>query len=77
MSPVADRLGDVRRRRGMTQEQLAERAGVSVSVVRKLERGERNGGRMATLLALARALERRARPVPDDMGELADFLDVP
>lgn len=57
MSPVADRLGDVRRRRGMTQEQLAERAGVSVSVVRKLERGERDGGRMATLLAPARALD--------------------
>lgn len=57
MSPLGDRLGDVRRRRGLTQEQLAERAGVSVSVVRKLERGERDGGRMATLLALARSLD--------------------
>lgn len=44
-----------RYRRGMTQEQLAEAAGLSASAVKSIERGTR-GGRMETLNRLARAL---------------------
>lgn len=36
---VADRLIELRRRRGLTQEGLAERAGISVGVIRKIEQG--------------------------------------
>lgn len=36
---VADRLVELRRRRGLTQEGLAEQAGISVGVIRKIEQG--------------------------------------
>lgn len=36
---IADRLTQLRRSRGLTQEQLAEAAGISVGVIRKLEQG--------------------------------------
>lgn len=53
-SSTADRCRELRRRRGMTQEELAEKAGVSVASVRKLEQGGQV--RMETLHKLARAL---------------------
>jgi transcriptional regulator with XRE-family HTH domain len=53
---LGDRLAPLRRRRGMTQEALAERSGVSVSVIRKLERGERDSAGLSTLRKLASAL---------------------
>ena len=39
---IGESVGRYRRRAGFTQEQLAERAGVSVSVIRKLEQGGRD-----------------------------------
>ncbi|MFG2737357.1 helix-turn-helix domain-containing protein [Streptomyces harbinensis] len=75
----ADRLREWRRRRGFTQEQLAEQAGLSLAVVKKLERG--GAGRLETYHALARALRVRtsqlfdAQPPHttrhDDSGNLA------
>lgn len=53
---LGERLAELRRRRGMTQETLAERSDVSVSVIRKLERGERNSAGLSTLRKLASAL---------------------
>ncbi len=53
---LGERLGMMRRLCGLTQEQLAEKAGLSISAVRKLEHGRRDGVRMATLTALAGAL---------------------
>lgn len=53
---LGERLAQLRRRRGMTQEALAERSGVSVSVIRKLERGERDSAGLSTLRKLASAL---------------------
>ncbi|WP_245776110.1 helix-turn-helix domain-containing protein [Saccharopolyspora flava] len=53
-------LGErVRELRGwlFTQRQLAERAGVSVDLVRKLEQGTRNSASVASLHRLARALD--------------------
>lgn len=54
--PLGERLKVARRYAGMTQEELADRAGVSIDTVRKLEQGRRHGARMATVNAFARAL---------------------
>lgn len=55
---LGDRLRWLRGDRGgLTQEQLAERAGVSVDIVKKLEQGQRQSARLTTLVALADALD--------------------
>ncbi|WP_062203947.1 helix-turn-helix domain-containing protein [Streptomyces sp. NBRC 109706] len=56
-SSIGDRIARLRVRRGLTQEQLADRARLSVDVVRKLEQGRRQTARLATLNALAHALD--------------------
>ena len=56
-SPTGDRLRAVRLARGLTQEALAERAGLSLGVVKKIERG--GSARIETYHALARALRVR------------------
>ncbi len=50
------RVAQVRRRRSLTQAELAEAAGVSVDLVCKLEAGPKDGVRLSSLHALARAL---------------------
>ncbi|MFB7633878.1 helix-turn-helix domain-containing protein [Streptomyces sp. NPDC056149] len=54
---IGDRIARLRARRGLTQEGLAERSGMSVDVVRKLEQGVRRTARLSTLNSLARALD--------------------
>ncbi|MGW0565143.1 helix-turn-helix domain-containing protein [Streptomyces sp. NPDC003016] len=54
---IGDRIRSLREFRDVTQEQLAQRAGVSVDTVRKLEQGIRQSARINTLRALARALD--------------------
>ncbi|WP_373686785.1 helix-turn-helix domain-containing protein [Streptomyces lunaelactis] len=54
---IGDRVARLRMRRKLTQEGLAERAGLSVDVVRKLEQGVRQTARLTTLNALARVLD--------------------
>ena len=54
---LGERVAQLRRRRGLTQEELAERAGVSVELVRKLEQGRRRSVRLGTVQCLARALD--------------------
>lgn len=53
---IGSRLRAARRERGMTQEALAERARVSLEVIGKLERGERESARISTLTDLSNAL---------------------
>ncbi|WP_242892357.1 helix-turn-helix domain-containing protein [Actinomadura litoris] len=53
-SSISDRIRELRMRRGMTQEELAERSGLSLAVIRKLEQG--GTCRMETYHQLARAL---------------------
>ncbi|WP_308311489.1 helix-turn-helix domain-containing protein [Streptomyces malaysiensis] len=53
---VGKRLHEVRKRRGMTQRQLASASGVSLSLIRKLEQGERADTRLETARQLAQAL---------------------
>ncbi|MFF3454542.1 NACHT domain-containing protein [Streptomyces sp. NPDC002730] len=59
-------LMQLRVRAGMTQEDLAERSGLSVSTIRGLESGKRSNLRMATVQELADALALR----PEDREEL-------
>jgi transcriptional regulator with XRE-family HTH domain len=54
---VGVRLRRMRRERGLTQERLAELAGLSVAIVQKLEQGRRSSARTDTLIALANALD--------------------
>ncbi|MGW2843576.1 helix-turn-helix domain-containing protein [Streptomyces sp. NPDC001274] len=58
---MADRLGTLLRRlrhgAGLTQEQLAERSGVSVRTIRRLETGGSGDYRLGTVESLADALE--------------------
>ncbi|MFJ2960496.1 helix-turn-helix domain-containing protein [Streptomyces sp. NPDC087270] len=54
--PIGERLREIRKRRGLTQHQLASASGVSLSLVRKLEQGERDDTRVETARALAVAL---------------------
>ncbi len=54
---LGDRLAELRVRRGLTQEGLAEKARLSVDTVRKLEQNQRFTARMSTLNHLARALD--------------------
>ena len=53
---LGERIRSQRRLRGLTQEQLAERAGISFAFVGHIERGTRKLS-VATLIALARALD--------------------
>ncbi|MGW7473645.1 helix-turn-helix domain-containing protein [Streptomyces cyaneofuscatus] len=54
---IGDRIRALREFRDITQDQLAERAGVSVDTIRKLEQGVRESARINTLRGLARALD--------------------
>lgn len=54
---LGERVSQVRRRRSMTQQELAAKADVSVDYVTKLEQGLRDGIRISTLHKLARALD--------------------
>ncbi|WP_335938033.1 helix-turn-helix domain-containing protein [Streptomyces sp. PTD5-9] len=56
MTDAGKKVKQARKLSGLTQRELAEYSGVSVSTIRKLEQGERDGARMETLHALARAL---------------------
>ncbi|WP_019633213.1 helix-turn-helix domain-containing protein [Actinomadura atramentaria] len=62
---LGERLRSVRKRRGMTQRELASDAGVSLSLVRKLEQGERDNTRLETLRRLAAALHVRTAELID------------
>ncbi|AKH83152.1 DNA-binding protein [Streptomyces sp. CNQ-509] len=53
---IGDRLRSVRKRRGLTQRELAAAAGLSVSLVRKLEQGELTDTRLETARRFAVAL---------------------
>jgi transcriptional regulator with XRE-family HTH domain len=54
-NPLAGRLRLIRKRRGLTQEQLAERAGVTHGTISRLETGKL-GASQALLIDLAAAL---------------------
>lgn len=70
---IGKRLQEVRKRRGMTQRQLASESGVSLSLIRKLEQGERADTRLETVRRLAQALR---VPTTNLMAEHVDEPEV-
>jgi transcriptional regulator with XRE-family HTH domain len=72
---IGDRLREARKRRGLTQRELARLSGLSVSLVRKLEQGDYGDVRLETVHRLAvvlrvatSALASRDEPVPDQQS---------
>ncbi|MBD3005707.1 helix-turn-helix domain-containing protein [Streptomyces sp. 5-10] len=57
MGNVGKTLKAARKQRGLTQGELAKASGVSISIIRKLEQGDRATARMETLRMLAAALQ--------------------
>jgi transcriptional regulator with XRE-family HTH domain len=53
---IGIRVRDIRKRRGLSQEELAGSSGVSVSLIRKVEQGEYGGIRLETVRKIADAL---------------------
>jgi DNA-binding XRE family transcriptional regulator len=53
---LGERIREVRKRRGLSQRELAGLSGVSVSLIRKLEQSERQDARLETLRKIAAAL---------------------
>ncbi len=53
---IGEQLRSLRGACGLTQEALAERSGISVDLIKKLEQGQRKSARLTTLVALADAL---------------------
>jgi transcriptional regulator with XRE-family HTH domain len=85
---IGERLRKFRHERAITQEELAERSGVSKDVIRKLEQGRRTSARVKTLGDLARGLgvtpsallgrrERLERQAPDGILAVRDALLSP
>lgn len=54
--PLGENVARTRRARGLSQEDLADRSGVSVDTIARLERGQRQMVRSVTLARLARGL---------------------
>ncbi len=54
---IGEQLRTLRGERGITQEALADRSGVSVDLIKKLEQGQRATARLTTLISLANALD--------------------
>lgn len=63
---LGDRVASVRKRRGLTQRELAELSGVSLSLVKKIEQGERDSVRFETLRKLAVGLRVRTSMLQGD-----------
>jgi transcriptional regulator with XRE-family HTH domain len=79
---VADNISTWRRLRGLTQAQLAERAGTSRGVVRRLEAAD--GGisaenllRVLRALGIAELLTDALDPIRSDIGRLRADEDLP
>ncbi|MFJ9031941.1 helix-turn-helix domain-containing protein [Streptomyces sp. NPDC102274] len=56
MSETGKNVKEIRKRRGLTQGELSKASGVSLSIIRKLEQGERSSARLETLRKLAASL---------------------
>ncbi len=59
MSSIGQRIYELRTERSprLTQQQLAQRAGLSVDLIQKLEQGRKASARITSLMAIAQALD--------------------
>jgi transcriptional regulator with XRE-family HTH domain len=61
VAPLKDRLREERRRAALTQGELADKAGVGITTIVRIEKGEITEPRVSTLRKLAQALGLEAR----------------
>jgi transcriptional regulator with XRE-family HTH domain len=81
---IGDRLREARKRRGLTQRELARQSGASVSLIRKLEQGDYdNGVRLETVRKMAvtlgvptSALAAGSNPRPPDQESVTRWEPV-
>jgi transcriptional regulator with XRE-family HTH domain len=66
VAPLKDRLREERRKAALTQGELAEKAGVGITTIVRIERGDIEEPRVSTLRKLAEALEIRPRDLLED-----------
>ena len=67
----------LRLRAGLTQEELAERAGISVRTIRRLETGQRRNPRLSSVLQLAAALGLQPTEHDDLMSAALESMSLP
>ncbi|MGI5222457.1 helix-turn-helix domain-containing protein [Nocardia sp. CA-290969] len=66
---LGDRVASVRKRRGLSQSELSELSGISLSLIKKIEQGQRDSVRLETLRALAVALGVKTSTLQDGRGD--------
>ena len=71
----AARLRELRRRRGWTQEELADQTGLSADTIRRLERGKNNPS-LDTITKIANGLQLTVAAVINDRFDEVDELAV-
>src|SRR5688572_4410943 len=69
---LSKRIKSLRDKAGLSQQEVATRGELSVSLVAKLEQGKKADPRASTLLALAEALEVRPGDLLDDLFPAGD-----
>ncbi|MER5648842.1 helix-turn-helix domain-containing protein [Streptosporangium sp. NPDC002524] len=73
MATMGERVVNLRKRRGMSQAELASVSGVSASLIRKLEQGSRSDVRLETARKIAAALRvPTTMIIVDGIGDQAD-----
>ncbi|MFE2098940.1 helix-turn-helix domain-containing protein [Streptomyces sp. NPDC059468] len=73
---IGERLREIRKRRGWSQRELSEQSGVSLSLIRKLEQGERADTRLETARQLAKALKVPTTRLVSEHAEAAADSDT-
>jgi transcriptional regulator with XRE-family HTH domain len=66
VAPLKEKLREERRRAALTQGELAEKAGVGINTVVRIETGEITEPRVSTLRKLAQALGVQPRDLLED-----------
>jgi predicted transcriptional regulator len=66
MAPLKETLRRERRRAGLTQGELADKAGVGIATIARIETGDIDAPRVSTLRKLARALGVEVRDLLED-----------
>lgn len=79
---IGDHVATWRRLRGLTQTQVADRAGIGVATVRKLETGDgaiglENTLRVLRALGIADSIADALDPYADDVGRLRSEQQLP
>jgi len=74
LTEIADQIREARLKKRLTQQELADRAGLSRSIVNQIERGTRTEIGMSRLSELLRILDLQISVVPLAKKDQPDFL---